>query len=102
MNRKGLCIYASHLYAQHQAYKTGVYMGKASFTTADYQNRICLGLRSDAVRRGCEVNDLSKVSVMEHSMASAYIIPSISESDVAAIHTGFRDGWREARAAANR
>jgi hypothetical protein len=95
-----LCIYASHVYAQHQAYKTGVYMGKASFTTADYQNRVCLSVRADAFQRGCEVDDLNKDSVMEYALASASIIRSMSESDVTAIHTGFRDGWREARTAA--
>src|SRR5215467_5035200 len=85
-----LCIYASHAYAQHQAYKTGVYMGKLFFTNADLQNRQCLRLRNGSFLRSCEVNDLNKDSVMENAMASAYIIPSMSESDVTAIHTGFR------------
>ena len=95
-----LCIYAFHIYEQRQAYKTGVYMGKAFFTTADFQNRRCLSLRADSFQRGCEVNDLRKDSVMEDAMASARIIPSMSEADVLAIHTGFRDGWRQARTAA--
>jgi hypothetical protein len=94
-----LCVYASHKYEQRQAYKTGVYMGKAFFTAADLQNRHCLSLRADSFQRGCEVNDLNKDSVMENAMASAKIIPSMSESDVTAIHTGFRDGWRKARIA---
>jgi hypothetical protein len=90
-------IYASHTYAQHLAYKTGVYMGKASFTTEDYKNRQCFRLRAASVPYGCEVQDLGNDSVMENALASAYIIPTMSESDVAAIHVGFRDGWREAR-----
>jgi hypothetical protein len=91
-----LCMYASHAYAQHQAYKTGVYMGKAFFTTADFQNRQCLRLRTESVPRGCTVNDLNDTA-MEKALASAWIIPSMSESEVTAIHTGFRAGWREAR-----
>ena len=94
-----ICVYASHAYAQRQAYRTGVYIGKASFAAADLQNRHCLGLRAGSERR-CEVNDLSNDSVVERAMASANIMPSISESEVTAIHTGFRDGWREARTAA--
>lgn len=94
-----LCVYATHIYAQHQAYKTGVYMGKLFFTTADTKNRKCLSLRADPLPPGCEVQDLNQDSVMESAMASAYIVPSMSESDVKAIHTGFRDGWREARTA---
>lgn len=95
-----LCIYASHAYAQHQAYKTGVYMGNVSFAAADLQNRHCFGLRAGSSQRGCEVHDLNNDSVMEDALASANIISSMSESDVAAIHAGFRDGWREARTAA--
>jgi hypothetical protein len=90
-----LCIYASQTYARHQAYKTGIYMGKTFFSTADFQNRQCL--RADS---SCEVTDLNSDSVMENALASAKIIPSFSESEVRAIHTGFRDGWREARSAA--
>jgi len=92
-----LCIYATHVYELHQAYKTGVYMGKASFTSADFLNRNCLSLRARSFQRGCELNDLNQDSVMENAMASANLLPSISESDVTAIHTGFRDRWREAR-----
>jgi hypothetical protein len=93
-------IYATHTYAQHQAYNTGAYMGKLSFTTADFQNQQCLRLRARSLQSGCEVTDLKNDSVMEHALATAYIIPSMSASDVTAIHTGFRDGWREARTAA--
>ena len=93
-------IYASHIYAQHQAYNTGVYMGKLFFSTADFQNQQCLRLRAGSLQPGCEVNDLKNDSVMEHALATAYIVPSMSASDVTAIHTGFRDGWREARTAA--
>jgi hypothetical protein len=92
-----LCIYALHAYEEHQAYKTGVYIGKAAFTAADYQNRHCLSLPADSFRRTCEVRDLDKDSVMEDALASANIIPSLSDST--AIHTGFRVGWREARTA---
>lgn len=89
-----LCRYASHIYQEHQSYKTGVYIGKAAFTAADLQNRHCLS----SFQRGCEAHDLNKDSVMENALASASIIPSLS--DVTAIYTGFRDGWREARTAA--
>jgi len=93
-------IYASHLYAEHQAYKTGVYMGKLFFTTEDFKNRQCLRLRADSFQHGCEVNDLNNDSFMEHALASAYVIPSFSQSEVTSIHTGFRNGWRDARTAA--
>src|SRR5215469_682178 len=89
-----LCIYALHTYA---AYTTGVYMGKAAFTAADYQNRHCLSLRADSSRHNCKARDLDKDSVMEDALASANVIPSLSDST--AIHTGFRVGWREARTA---
>jgi len=91
-------LYASHSYAEHQAYKTGLYIGKAAFKTEDFKNQRCLGVRPDSSRRNCEVHDLNKDSVMEDALASANIIPSLSDST--ALHTGFRDGWREARAAA--
>jgi len=32
-------VYATHAYERHQAYKTGVYVGKVSFKAADFQNR---------------------------------------------------------------
>src|SRR4029077_13166012 len=83
-----LCLYASHAYAERQAYKTGAYIGKAAFTAADWQNRVCL----HSSQRGCEVHDLNKDSVMENALASANILPSLP--DVPAIHAGFRDGWR--------
>jgi len=92
----GATLYATHTYEERQAYKTGVYIGKAAFTAADYQNRVCS--RADSLRPGCEVRDLSKDSAMEESLASANIIPSLADS--APLHTGFRDGWREARTAA--
>jgi hypothetical protein len=92
-----LMIYAEHTYEQHQAYKTGIYMGKAFFKTEDYKNRECLRIRGDSFQGVCKVKDLSKDSVMEDVLASAYIIPSLSDST--ALHTGFRDGWREARTA---
>ena len=87
-----LCIYASHTYEEHETYRAGAYIGRSAFTTADYQNRVCLS----SFQRRCEVNDLTQDSVMENALASAAILPSIS--NVAAIHRGFRDGWREARA----
>jgi hypothetical protein len=93
-----LMIYALHTYEEHQAYKTGIYMGKAFFKTEDYQNRQCLRVRGDSFQRVCEVKDLNKDSVMEDALASAYIIPALSDST--ALHTGFRAGWREARTAA--
>jgi hypothetical protein len=95
-----LAVYATHIYAQHQAYHTGVYMGHLFFTTADFQNQQCLKLQAASLQPGCEVTDLNNESVMEHALATAYIVPSMSESNVAAIHTGFRDGWRKARTAA--
>ena len=88
-------LYATHAYEEHQAYKTGVYIGKAAFTAADHQNRTCLSIIS--IQRGCEVQDLNKDSVMEESLASANIIPALADSKP--LHTGFRDGWREARTA---
>jgi hypothetical protein len=93
-----LLIYALHSYEEHQAYKTGIYIGKAVFKAKDFQNRQCLSVRSGSFQRVCEVNDLNKDSVMEDALASANIIPSLSDST--ALHTGFRDGWREARTAA--
>jgi hypothetical protein len=90
-------LFASHSYAEHQAYKTGIYIGKAAFKTEDFKNRRCLGLHPDSSQRGCEVHDLNKDSVMEDALASASIIPALSDST--ALHTGFRDGWREARTA---
>lgn len=95
-----LCFYATHTYEEHQAYKTGVYIGKAAFNAADYQNRRCLSLPADSLQHGCEVRDLNKDSVMENARISANIIPSMA--DMTVVHTGFRDGWREARTAANR
>jgi len=92
-----LCVYASHAYAKQQAYKTGVYIGKAAFTATDYQNRFCLSVHPDSFQRGCEVRDLNKDSAMENALASANIIPSLSDSTD--LHTGFRDGWREAKTA---
>lgn len=92
-----VCVYASHVYEKSQVYKTGVYIGKAAFTAADWQNRRCLSVPGDSFQRGCEVNDLNKDSVMENALASSDIIPSLRHST--AIHKGFRDGWREARTA---
>jgi hypothetical protein len=91
-------LYASHRYAEHQAYKTGIYIGKAAFKSEDFKNQRCLSLHPDASQRNCEVHDLNKDSVMEDALASANIIPSLSDS--AALHTGLRDGWREAKTAA--
>lgn len=88
-------IYAEHTFERHQAYKTGIYIGKAAFQAGDYQNRQCLSVPS--FQRVCEVNDLNKDSAMEDALASANIIPSLSDSTV--LRTGFRDGWREARTA---
>src|SRR4029077_113285 len=79
-------IYATHAYAQHQAYYTGVYMGKLFFTTADLQNQQCLKLRAASLQRGCELTDLNSDSVMEQALTAAYIVPSMSESNVVAIH----------------
>jgi hypothetical protein len=93
-----LMIFALHTYEEHQAYKTGIYMGKAFFRTEDYKNRECLRIRSDSFSGVCHVKNLNRDSVMEDALASAYIIPSLSDSK--ALHTGFRDGWREARTAA--
>jgi hypothetical protein len=90
-----LMIFAEHTYAEHQAYKTGIYIGKAAFSTEDYKNRECLRVRGNSFRHVCEVNDLNKDSVMEGALASANIIPSLADST--ALHDGFRDGWREAR-----
>ena len=92
-----LAIYASHIYAEKQAYKTGVYMGKAFFQTEDFKNQRCGSLPADSFRRVCEVHDLQKDSVMEDALASAQIIPALADST--ALRIGFRDGWREARTA---
>ena len=92
-----LMIYAEHTYEEHQAYKTGIYIGKAALKTEDFKNRQCLSVRADSFRRVCEVNDLNKDSVIEDALASASIIPSLSDST--ALRRGFRDGWREARTA---
>ena len=93
-----LMTYALHTYEEHQAYKTGIYIGKAAFNAEDYQNRQCLSVRHYSFQRACMVKDLNKDSVMEDGLASANIIPSLSDST--ALRTGFRDGWREARTAA--
>lgn len=93
-----LCLYGSHAYAENQAYKTGVYMGKAFFKTEDFKNRTCLSVPADSPRRVCEVHDLSQDSVMENALASAQIIPSLADSTT--LRSGFRDGWRESRTAA--
>jgi hypothetical protein len=97
-----LCVYATHIathiYEERQSYKTGVYIGKAAFNAADYQNRRCVSLPANSFQHGCEVRDLNKDSAMEDDLASANIIPALSGST--ALHTGFRDGWREARTAA--
>jgi hypothetical protein len=93
-----LMIYALQAFEGHQAYRTGIYIGKAAFTADDIQNRRCLSLRGDSFPRICKVNDLEQDSVMEDALASANIIPSLADST--ALHTGFRDGWREARTAA--
>jgi hypothetical protein len=93
-----LLIYAVHTYEERQAYKTGIYIGKAAFKTQDFQNRQCLRVRGDSFQRVCKVTDLNKDSVMEDALASANVIPALSDST--ALHTGFRDGWREARTAA--
>jgi len=92
--------YACHTYRVRQAYKTGVYMGKTSFTAAEFRNHRCLSLHANSSQRSFEITDLGKDSVVEDALASAHIIPSFSDSEVAAIHTGFRVGWREARMAA--
>jgi len=95
-----LMIFAAHIYAERQAYKTGVYMGKSFFDADDYQNRVCLRVRADSFEPVCRVIDLSQDSVMEDALASAWIIPSLADST--ALHTGFRDGWRKERTAAFR
>ena len=89
-----LCVYASHTYEHHQAYKTGAYIGRTAFHTAEYQNRVCSG----SSQPGCDVRDLNDDSTMEQALASANIIPSIM--DRTEINAGFRNGWREARSAA--
>src|SRR5580765_490005 len=91
-----LMIFAEHRYEERQAYKTGIYIGKAAFQTDDFKNRHCLSVRRDAFQRVCQINDLNTESVMEDAFASANIIPSLSDST--ALQTGFRDGWRQARA----
>jgi hypothetical protein len=93
-----LTTYALHAYEEHQAYKTGIYIGRVAFQTEDFQNRQCLSVRGGSFQRACKVNDLTRDSVMEDALASANIIPSLADST--ALHTGFRDGWREARTAA--
>jgi hypothetical protein len=86
--------FAAHVHEERQAYKTGVYIGTSAFTAANYQNGVCAGV----AQRGCAVRDLSRDSVMEDALASAHIIPSLADS--VPLHTGFRDGWRQARAGA--
>lgn len=87
---------AARIYAERQAYKTGVYIGKSAFAAADYKNRVCAS--AIPVPSGCEVRDLNNDSAMENARASAHIIPALADS--APLYTGFRDGWRDARAAA--
>jgi hypothetical protein len=77
-----LLSYALHTYEERQAYKTGIYIGKAAFRAESFKRR----------------NDLNNDSVMESALASANIIPSLSDSRT--LHDGFRDGWREARTVA--
>jgi hypothetical protein len=90
-------IYSTHIYADHQAYKTGVSMGKTVFNTDDILNRKCLSLRTDSFQPPCRVVDLKQDSTMEEALASANIIPALVDSTP--LHAGFRDGWKEARAA---
>jgi|SRR5579871_2196412 len=92
-----LCLYGSHLFAEHQAYKTGVYMGRLIFDAAERVNRSCLSIPADS-RHNCAMKDLNDQSVMENALASAQIIPALAASK--ALRTGFRDGWREARTGA--
>ena len=92
-----LMMYATHLYAEHQAYKTGVYIGKTFFHAEDLKNRSCLSVPASY---NCEVHDLNQDSVMESALASAQIIPPLRDST--ALPKGFRDGWREARTASSR
>jgi hypothetical protein len=92
----GAMFFAAHAYEERQTYNTGVYIGKSAFTAAVYQNSVCAG--ASASRRACEVRDLNRDSVMEDSLAAANIIPALADS--APLHTGFRDGWREAGAGA--
>ena len=92
-----LMIYATQIYAEHQAYKTGVYMGKMFFHTEDLKNRSCLSV---PVSSNCEVHDLNRESVMESALASAQIIPALRDST--ALPRGFREGWRDARTASSR
>ena len=92
-----LMIYATHIYEEHQAYKTGVYMGKTFFHAEDLKNRTCLSV---PVSSNCEVTDLNQESVMESALASAQIIPALRDST--ALPRGFRDGWRDARTASSR
>ena len=91
-----LMLYAVHAYEEHQAYKTGIYIGKAAFTAEDFQNQRCRSLPDHSLQPVCK--DLNKDSVMEDALASANIIPALADS--IPLHTGFRDGWRDARAAA--
>ena len=88
-----LGLYASHAFEEQQAYKTGVYIAKAAFAAEDTQNRRCLSL----AQRDCAVNDLNNDAAMERALAGANIIPALADS--IPLHTGFRDGWREASAA---
>ena len=91
--------YAVHAYQEQQAYRTGIYIGKAAFESEDFQNRRCLNLRDRSSHGGCEVKDLNTDSVMEDALGSANIIPALSDST--ALHTGFRHGWREASTSAS-
>ncbi len=75
-----LMIYAVHTYGRRQAYKAGVYIGTAAFTTQDFQNRQCRSIRGASLRGSCRVVDLNAESAVEEA--------------------GFRDGWRQARTAA--
>ncbi len=71
-------------------YETGTYIGKAAFNSEDFQNRQCRTLRDRSLPGGCEINDLNTDSVMEAALASANIIPALSDSTP--VHTGFATG----------
>ena len=84
---------AVQAYKDHQAYTTGIYIGKAAFRSEDFQNRRCVSLREHSSQDACTVSDLTTDSAMETALASANIIPALADS--IPLHTGFRDGWRE-------
>ena len=92
------CSYSYPAYVERQRdYHTGFLLGGSSFLVADGKALDCLKLELDALQNrnpspNCEVQGLSNDSAMEEAMAAE----CLSGQN---IRNGFKDGWRNERAA---